>query len=72
MVGLFRDKIAKTKRQYIKFFTILILVFLNFVALNDITTGNEPNYYVEWTIILLSIIFVFVYIAMKQKRGGRK
>jgi len=44
--------------------TMLILAILDFAALDDITTGNEPNYNVEYMILTIS---VFAYILMGIK-----
>jgi hypothetical protein len=32
------------------------LIILDFLALDDITTGSEPSYWKEWDILLFSLI----------------
>ena len=34
---------------------ILALLLLDFAALDDITTGNEPNFYLEYAILGMSL-----------------
>lgn len=43
---------------------ILFLLTLDWVALDDITTGNEPNYFAEYLILLVSLL-IFGFIAIK-------
>ena len=38
-------------------FVILTILLLDFAALDDITTGNEPNFYGEYLIIFASFVF---------------
>ncbi|EKD95842.1 MAG: hypothetical protein ACD_24C00305G0001 [uncultured bacterium] len=43
---------------------VLILVILDFAALDDITTGNEPNYTLEFVILALSV-FAYTFLVIK-------
>jgi hypothetical protein len=36
-------------------FLVLILLLLDWLALDDITTGQEPNYYGEYTMLVISV-----------------
>lgn len=52
---------------------ILVLLILDWAALDDITTGNEPDYLLEY-IILLSSLFVFGILGivfLKQRKSKR-
>ena len=46
---------------------VIILLLLDFAALDDITTGNEPSYIEEYAILIVSaIIFVLLgYVFLK-------
>ena len=44
--------------------TMLILAILDFAALDDITTGNEPNYTLEFVILALSV-FAYTFLVIK-------
>jgi len=45
-----------------------ILLILNLLALDDITTGNEPNYYLEYVFLAVSIIIIFIIVfSLKRK-----
>jgi hypothetical protein len=46
---------------------IAILLILSLLALDDITTGNEPNYYLEYAFLAVSIIIIFI-IVFRLKR----
>jgi hypothetical protein len=43
---------------------------LDWAALDDITTGNEPNYYGEYVILALSVL-VFVALAVMYRRKNK-
>lgn len=53
-------------KRYILILTAVILLILDWLALDDITTGSEPNYYGECAILFLSFLF-FVYIFRSRK-----
>ena len=36
-----------------------VLALLDFAALDDITTGNEPNFTTEWVMLLISVPIAF-------------
>lgn len=46
--------------------TIAVLL-LDFAALDDITTGNEPSYVLEYSILGISV-FVFITLAMVYRK----
>lgn len=51
--------------------TIMVLIFLllDFVALDDITTGNEPNFLGEYVTLAVSVVvFVMVGGMLLKKR----
>ncbi|MEK7186293.1 MAG: hypothetical protein AAB675_02935 [Patescibacteria group bacterium] len=37
-------------------FFLIILLFLDYAALDDITTGNEPSFLGEYTILAVSVL----------------
>jgi len=43
------------KKWLVKLLVVGLLV-LDFLALDDITTGNEPNYVGEWSILVVSVV----------------
>ncbi len=47
---------------------ILLVLLLDLAALDDITTGNEPNYWGEWDVLIAS---VFVFGLMAYSRLGK-
>jgi hypothetical protein len=46
-------------KKYILPLLVMILLALDWTALDDITTGNEPDYWLEYDTLLFSII-IFV------------
>ncbi len=49
---------------------VLILLVLDWFALDDITTGNEPNYYGEYAVLAVSVIvfgLIFLWALRKDK-----
>jgi len=50
---------------------VVFLLALDWLALDDITTGNEPNYYGEYTILASSVI-VFGIVAIWNLKLRRK
>jgi len=53
---------------------VIILLVLDWFALDDITTGNEPNYYGEYAILFVSVIVfgVIVIWILKLKKNSNK
>ena len=45
-----------TKNKLLLAVSLAILI-LDLLALDDITTGNEPSYWEEWDILLFSLFF---------------
>lgn len=43
---------------------VLILLVLDWAALDDITTGNEPDYFLEYATLVVSLLF-FGFIGFK-------
>lgn len=58
-------------KRYILILTAVILLILDWLALDDITTGNEPNYFGEYGILFVSLIF-FVYVGLTIFRNTNK
>ncbi len=51
---------------------VLSLLALDWAALDDITTGNEPNFFLEYTILLISVlVFGSIGFVFLKKRGVR-
>ena len=51
---------------------VLSMLVLDWAALDDITTGNEPNYFLEYTILFISLlIFGLAGFITLKKRGIR-
>jgi hypothetical protein len=60
-------KKLKSKITPLKFLVIIVLL-LDFAALDDITTGTEPYKWEEWDFLLLSLIFFGLVIFSKYKK----
>lgn len=37
---------------------IIVLLVLDWLALDDITTGNQPNFYFEYTMLVVSLLIL--------------
>ena len=44
------------------------LLALSFAALDDITTGNEPNFYAEYVVVTITVLWCAVLIAARLRR----
>lgn len=54
------------RRFLIAKISIILLLMLDWAALDDITTGNEPDYFKEYAILFFSVaVFIFIF----SKRG---
>lgn len=42
---------------------VITFLVLNFLALDDITTGSEPDYNLEWGFVVFSLIMLAIYLA---------
>lgn len=73
LLGFIISILNRWLKNYWLVMLILIVLGLDFAALDDITTGNEPNYFGEYTILAISIpIFFFVFKwAFRKKKHGR-
>ncbi len=50
---------------------VIVILLLDYAALDDITTGNEPDYYGEYAILVISvIIFGFLIFKFLKKRNA--
>ena len=61
------------KRKILIIFTVAILL-LDWAALDDITTGNEPSLSEEYFIVIISvpILLIIGYLMYKNKQAKRK
>lgn len=60
------------KRQALWLFVIFGLLVLDWLALDDITTNQEGNYYLEWSLLILSFVFFFsslIYFVYKKNKA---
>lgn len=49
---------------------IVIILFLDWAALDDITTGNEPDYWGEYAILIGSvIIFIILGLFLRKRKA---
>lgn len=53
-----------------KYLVVLVVLLLDWLALDDITTGTEPNYWGEYTILIGSAIF-FIALLIFRARGSK-
>jgi len=49
---------------------VFTLLLLDWAALDDITTGQEPNYAGEYAILIISVI-IFVFLGILKIRSKR-
>jgi hypothetical protein len=49
---------------------VVALVALNWAALDDITTGSEPSYVLEWAVVFVTLggLVVGVLVGLSRKR----
>lgn len=60
----------KIKQNWVLILIAGAILLLDFAALDDITTGNEPNYTGEYLILTLSVL-VFVALAVIYRRKNK-
>lgn len=61
----------KRINKYLILGIVLVLLVIDWAALDDITTGSEPNYNGEWDILLFSLI-IFGLLLYSHKKGLQK
>jgi len=67
LAGFLVSWLNRLTKNYWITMAVLGLLGLDWAALNDITTGNEPNYFGEYGILLVSAaIFLWLW---KKKRN---
>ncbi|MFC1501134.1 hypothetical protein ACFL58_01635 [Elusimicrobiota bacterium] len=56
-------------KKYLLWASLVIILILDWLALDDITTRNEPNYAGEWGILAASIVIIpfLVFLISKKK-----
>ncbi len=49
---------------------VLVILLLDFVALDDITTGNEPTLFGEYAMLAVSVIIfaVLIFLYLRKKK----
>ena len=53
-------------------FFLVVLALLDWAALDDITTGREPNFVLEWAMLLISVpIAYFLVVRLRPDRPGK-
>ncbi|OGG06429.1 hypothetical protein A3D05_04590 [Candidatus Gottesmanbacteria bacterium RIFCSPHIGHO2_02_FULL_40_24] len=57
-----------SRRKIILTAVIFLILLLDWAALDDITTGNEPDYYGEYAVLILSAVFFVIYFLWKSTR----
>lgn len=59
------------KLKYGYLLALAVVLLLDFAALDDITTGREPDFYLEYGIILLSllVITIFAYLIFRLDKN---
>lgn len=59
-----------TLRSVVLVLCILVLLVLNWAALDDITTGSEQSYFWEWAIFFVTLggIVVGVVVGLRRRR----
>ena len=49
---------------------ILIFLAMDWAALHDILKQNENNYFTEYMVIILSVLYFYVLVYFKPKKSG--
>jgi len=49
---------------------ILIFLAMDWAALHDILKQNENNYFTEYMVIILSVLYFYVLVYFKAKKSG--
>jgi hypothetical protein len=57
-----------TAKRALLWLGVIALVLLNWAALDDITTGNEPDFTLEWAIVTASVLLFGVWVTAKVWR----
>ncbi|MFH1186889.1 MAG: hypothetical protein V1697_01800 [Candidatus Levyibacteriota bacterium] len=57
-------------KKIILIISILVIFILDWVALDDITTGNQPNFSGEYLFLALStpVLIFAIYLLLKRKK----
>ncbi len=60
-------------KRFLVWICILVLLLLDWAALDDITTGNEPDYYGEYAVLVISAVVYgvlgYLYITTRRTRA---
>ena len=51
---------------------VFVILALDWLALDDITTGHQPNFYAEWTFLLLSLPALWALCVVARKRRAQQ
>ena len=63
-----KDEATSMKKVYLYIF-LLALLILDFTALDDITTGREPNYFGEYATLIISVpLLIFLTFKLFRKK----
>lgn len=49
--------------------TICVVLALDWLALDDITTGREPSFVLEWTFLFISLPVLWALVRLGRSRG---
>ena len=63
-----KQKPRVTARTVALVVSVLMLIALNWMALDDITTGTESSYFLEWGVVFLTLAGVVVGVIVGLKR----
>ena len=63
--------LAVSMKRFLAFTISIILLVLCYAALDDITTGNQPHYVLEWMFVSLTVAWFVGLVVVKLTRGGR-
>ncbi len=60
-------------KRFLTFTISIILLVLCYAALDDITTGNQPHYVLEWIFVSLTLVWFVGLIAFRiiRQKGDR-
>ncbi len=58
---------ARSMKKFLLFLFLSATVALNYAALDDITTGSEPNFYAEYAVIIGSAA-IWILLIRKNRR----
>lgn len=61
-----------TGKRALVWIGVVALVLLNWAALDDITTGSQPNFILEYSFVIASVLLLvgWLYLSWRRRASG--